>query len=431
MTFKSAANTLGAKAGESEHFALPWLMLLPILLVQTTFQGGMQFTAPLAPFLQADLGISRAQVGLLSSAISGGSLAMVLASGWLADRFGAHLLLFAGPATIGLSLILASRAPSYWLMVVFVIPTGIGVALSAIAASKAVVGWFSAQTRGTAMGIKQTGTSLGVMIGAAVLPPIALAADWRLALGFGAAAVAASGFIALICYRDREASGATSPSQARGTLRALANRNIVLACAAGISFTAVQMSLTTYLVLYLTELRGMEVTSAGNLLALANLAGVTARILYGLLSDRLFGARRKGLLVFSGAASVVAALTTAFFGLTLSPPALLALILFFGLVGIGWTGMFMILLPELAGKDASGMGAAAALASCNLGYFVGPPLFGLIVDLSHSYSLAWLSLAAISAVATIAMVAVRETAPQPPQRIAREAAGSAHGRQDR
>ena len=128
----------------------------------------------------------------------------------------------------------------------------------------------------------------------------------------------------------------------------------------------------------------------------------------GLISDRFFQARRKGLLIFTGSCSAATGVIMATMGGALPFPLLIVLVLIFGFAGLGVTGLFMTMISELAGKDSAGQGAAAGLMGGNIGYFVVPPLFGMIVDVSHSYPLALASMALISALGAVAVSRVKE-----------------------
>jgi len=64
-----------------------------------------------------------------------------------------------------------------------------------------------------------------------------------------------------------------------------------------------------------------------------------------------------------------------------------------------------MLQAEGAAGRAVGLGGMITLAGAAL----GPPLFGLIVDTTHSYTWAWLSLAFGGALCVLLLVFVRES----------------------
>lgn len=385
------------------------VMLIAAWLLQTSTYFGGYATGPVAPFIQDDLHISRAEVGLFVSAFSAGSTLTLLPAGWLADRFGVRLLLAGGPGIVGLLLIAASRTTSFWSMVAAMLIAGLGAGIAGPAATKAVMDWFSARTRGTAMGFKQTGTSLGSAIAAALLPTIALASGWRDAIaicGFTNVAVCIACYLS---YRDPPAATSAAVHKPLSSLwTVLANPNVRLVCATGLCFTATQLTVITYLVLYLKEVLAMPVTFAGGLLAMAQMSGVAGRMVLGLASDRLFGGSRRQMLVLTGVGSVAGVIALALAGAGLPPWLLTVVLLVFGFTGMGYTGLLMTMTSELSGRALTGVSSAVALFACNIGILVGPPLFGLLVDRSQSYSLGWAAMALIAIVGTVLLFPVRE-----------------------
>ncbi|MFC2066472.1 MFS transporter [Chloroflexota bacterium] len=65
-----------------------WVVLL-LVTSAVLAQGLMRQGLPvLYPFIQSEFGLSRAQVGLITSALATGFMATVLLAGWLTDSFG-------------------------------------------------------------------------------------------------------------------------------------------------------------------------------------------------------------------------------------------------------------------------------------------------------------------------------------------------------
>jgi MFS family permease len=65
------------------------------------------------------------------------------------------------------------------------------------------------------------------------------------------------------------------------------------------------------------------------------------------------------------------------------------LVVIFGLTGIGWNAIWLTMVGEAGEKSSSGLATAAGFFIGNLGSLLGPPLFGYIVGLTDSFSMAW------------------------------------------
>jgi ACS family hexuronate transporter-like MFS transporter len=126
------------------------------------------------------------------------------------------------------------------------------------------------------------------------------------------------------------------------------------------------------------------------------------------VSDRLFGGRRRVVLALAGAGSGAAGAATAFVGPATPDLWLAALALLFGLVGIGWNGVQLTLLAELAGKALAGTAVGLGLALSALGVILGPPAFGWAVDAAGGWRAAWFAQAGTMALALLLLAGVRE-----------------------
>ena len=83
-------------------------------------------------------------------------------------------------------------------------------------------------------------------------------------------------------------------------------------------------------------------------------------------------------------------------------------LLLLGVGAVGWGGLFSTLVGETAGAAAAGAAAGVTARLDNIGIFIGPPLFGLIVDRTGSYAPAWWAMVVAAALAACALALVRE-----------------------
>ena len=144
------------------------------------------------------------------------------------------------------------------------------------------------------------------------------------------------------------------------------------------------------MVLYLHEELGFSVQMAGTFLTVAMIAGTAGRIVWGLVSDRVFGGGRiVPLLIISliGAASVFS------FASLSNTVSLYIFFLLSGLMGftlIGWNAVIMILAAELAGPALAGSSLGIIATAGWLGMVTGGPVFGFIAD-RFNYFAGWMS----------------------------------------
>ena len=397
-----------------------WAVLALLFSLQTGASLIILSFGPLAPFLQQDLRINRAQIGLFTSAVYAGSNVFGVVCGWLIDRFGVRLFLLLGPGTVALFFIAVANTSMYGLALVLVFIGGLGYAAINPAAAKSLTYWFSTRARATAIGVMKSGVTIGGATGAALLPGLALLIGWRNGLTAVALAVIALGVLATTVYREspgRESPGRESPGPAppeaqsfglKDLRQVVTNRSILLVGVVGMAFSSVQLSASTYLVLFLTEAVELPVVIAGTYLTVASLSGAAGRVLWGAISDRLFGGRRKTVLFIIGIINASMAFALAFLATSLPAPFLYAIMVIFGFSAFGFTAVYITLLAELVGKEQAATAVGLGLSINGIGIIIGPPLFGFIVDATNTYTYSWSMIGLIAAVGGILMLRTPE-----------------------
>ncbi len=406
---------------------------------------------PLAPFLKSSFHLDNAQIGGLISATAVAYAPTLVFAGWLADRIGVRRALIIGTVITGVGIGAVALAPSYPAMLLLLAFSGFGCGFIYPTAVKAIMVWFPARERGTAVGVNQSAVNISGMLGAAVMPALALAFGWR--SGFLLASVMAFVIcgVAIAFYRDPRpderawgpgaATGVAGSLGADGSLAAgasltmsepeqglpavtgdeaadraalrpgfltvIRSRDILLMGLAAMFLCMVEFSALAHLVLFLHTSWAYTAVAAGGLLAFCQAAGAFGKPLSGLISDRLLGGRRKApllvLALLSGLACAILALMHP--GQTALLWLALALL---GVGAVGWGGLFGTLAGETAGPAAAGAAVGVTGAIDNVGIFIGPPLFGFLVDRYGTYGPAWWAMAGASLAAAVLLAFVRE-----------------------
>jgi ACS family hexuronate transporter-like MFS transporter len=388
---------------------------------------------PLSPFLKQAFHLNNAQIGGLTSATAIAYAPTLLLAGWLVDRIGVRLAVIAGSLVTGVFVGLTALAPTYGVMFLFLALSGFGCGFIYPSAIKAVMLWFPARERATAIGVNQAAVNVSGILGAILMPALALSVGWQAGFLVAAAmAFAVCAFAALAYHDPVRGAGVplAPPAEAvyeveqglplvtgdeaadraavrPGFLTVVRSRDILLLGFAAMCLCVVEFSAMAHLVLFLKNDWAYTAVAAGALLALCQAAGAVGKPLSGLVSDRLLGRRRRpALLALCGLAALACAI------LALAGPGrswlLLAALLMLGLGAVGWGGLLGTLAGETAGSAAAGAAAGVTAALDNVGIFIGPTLFGLIVDRTGSYAPAWWTMVAASAGAAVLLAFVRE-----------------------
>ncbi|HOW94235.1 MAG TPA: MFS transporter, partial [Mycolicibacterium fallax] len=172
---------------------------LSATLFSNVFINGMAF---LIPTLHSQRGLDLAHAGLVSAMPAFGMVMTLVAWGYVVDRIGERTVLTVGSALTAAAGFAAAAADSLPAVQVWLFLGGMAAASSNSASARMVVGWFPPQTRGLAMGIRQTAQPLGVGLGALVIPQVAATHGVSAALLFPAAVCAVAAVLSGVGLLD-------------------------------------------------------------------------------------------------------------------------------------------------------------------------------------------------------------------------------------
>jgi predicted MFS family arabinose efflux permease len=386
-----------------------WAVLALIMAAQVMANVGPLGIPSIAPLIREDLGLSVTQAGSFLSAYYIGPVLISLPAGWLADRWGVRGAMILGQGLIAVGLFAAAAAPSFAFLVVILVLSGAGYGVLNPTTTKAGMAWFPPHQRATVIGLKQIGLPGGGALGALMMPPLALAFGWRVAVAFSAAVVAGLALLTWALYRDLPEPAPAGPARTRSSFwTVLANRDLGLVGVSTLIFAGVQTVFLSFLVLYLRDVVELPLVVAAKYLVAAQASGVAGRVLFGLLSDRIFGGQRRIVLAIAGLGSIGCAVLLAGIAPGTGPALLVPLAAGVGFFGVGWNGVQHTLMAELAGPRAAGTAVGLGLAISSLGVTVCPPVFGLLVEQVGGYGFAWGTLAAGMVAALLLLIPVRE-----------------------
>ncbi|MEX2221479.1 MAG: MFS transporter [Candidatus Rokuibacteriota bacterium] len=386
-----------------------WAVLALIMAAQMMANVGPLGIPSIAPLIREDLGLSVTQAGSFLSAYYIGPVLISLPAGWLADRWGVRGAMVLGQALIAIGLFAAAVAPSFSFLAAIMVLAGTGYGVLNPTTTKAGMAWFPPRQRATVVGLKQIGLPGGGALGALVMPPVAIAFGWRAAVAVSAAAVGALALLTWALYRDLPEPETVEPARAgTGFWTVLANRDLWLVSISALIFAGVQTVFLSFLVLYLDEVVELDLVVAAKYLVAAQVSGVAGRVLFGVLSDRVFGGQRRIVLAIAGVGLIGCALLLSSTAPGTGAGLLVLLAAGIGFFGVGWNGVQHTLMAELAGPRAAGTAVGLGLAISSLGVTLCPPVFGLVVERLGGYGVAWVALAAAMVAALLLLIPVRE-----------------------
>ncbi len=364
-------------------------MLALATLAQTGGCFLVQGLGALGPALQAAFGLDAAQVGFAMSAAQAVPIVGLPVAGLLLDRFSERLIVGLGATMVAASLVGAARAESYGGVLSWLVVASVGYCTVQPGGGKVVAAWFSPDTRGFAMGIRQAGLPLGAALAALILPVAAARNGWQAAFDLGAFAALASGLLFAFFYRpppEPLPERKRTPGMWRERFKEIAPRlpRIVWS---GVALVSVQFAITVYLPLDLRDRFGIPAETGVKLLFGAQFAGAFARILLAAWSDRSRRGRFFPLAMSMGAIALGLAAYIAAPGAPLWLVAGIAAWL--GFFGFGWYGPWIALVSEAAPRGAIGFMIGLAMAINQIFVVLVPPAFGALRDATGTFAYGW------------------------------------------
>jgi len=362
-----------AATGAAQALATLGLYALPVLV---------SYAAP-------DFGLPRAAIGY--------QVGLVYLCAAIASAFGPRQLARWGPARTTQVALLATAAGaamlaagSLWLAVPASVLLGLGYGLTNPAASQILGRLVTAGRRNLVFAVKQMGVPLGLAAGGLVLPRIAEAGGWQVAMLATAGALVVMA-LALAPLRPAwdAGRGGVAPTAGPALLRR-APALVALALTGG-AYGVIQVALGAHMVAMLVGDFLRDPVTAGALVGLSQAMGAAGRVGWAMWADARLGGQRA--LVLIGLGSGLFLLLLPFLQ---GAETWLVALAFAGLgaTTAGWNGVLVAESVRLAPPGAAGAASGAVLSVTFGGAVLGPPAMAVLGTMMGGYALAfaWLAL---------------------------------------
>ena len=263
--------------------------------------------AGVIPLIRSSFGIGPAAAGFLVSVMYGTALVASVPAGVVLDRVdvtravvvAAVALLVAGAWGYA-----AAVAGAYWWLVASRLLGGLAYVVLWNAGATLVGGTVAPANRATAVGVFTASAPFGFALAQFGAPRIASAAGWPAVLPAFAGLAAVGVGLFVVSAVGRSLSVTTEVPDRAALASLFGNREVWTICALGFIAFSLYLFLNSWLPSYLSEELGIGLTLSGLLTALFPAVGVFARTGGGVLSDRLFGGRRRPVAVLAFAVAL-------------------------------------------------------------------------------------------------------------------------------
>jgi predicted MFS family arabinose efflux permease len=380
----------------------PWLVAIMGLF--TVASTNAMTNAGISVFDESilkEFGWSVSELKLRDSITFLGGSVMVLISGWLVDKYGFKPFLLLGLALLATGYFFYSKAQSlthfYLIHCIF----GAVIACSGIMTSLVSSASWANKNAGLAIGITIAGTSVGGMI----LPPLATFLNqkygWRMSFQYEALIPIVLFLIIFLLLKNKIKSSTQNQGETTGLdySEVLKTKQFYMIAIAGALTYLTILSVFSHLFLYMRSLN-FEPKQAGLGLSVLSFAGLTGKLFFGYLSDKI-----NPFLILK------VLMLTMFIGI-LGVGQFHGLIWVFLLItGFGWGGLhtlYNFILLKLFGLKAAGkVNGTVSLAEA-AGGGLGIWLTGYLHDKFEGYQIPFIVLAVLIFVGCLSILRLRE-----------------------
>ena len=364
--------------------------------------------ATAAPLVQDDLHLTPSQLGALFSVFSISYVLFMPATGWLADRFGAKIVLGAGVAIWSIATLSTGFAAGFAGLLGLRLLLGIGESCAFPCASKIIADAVDVGRLGIANGVMGFGYLFGPAVGTLVGGNLMAIAGWRASfIVFGALSL-----LWLVPWRTVvidppvKAEGASSPSPSFREI--LSRRGLWGASLGHFASNYVYYFILTWLPFYLVKSRGFSMESMAAVTFFAYALNAGSALFMGWLADRWIKAGFGATLIYKSIMGITHVVAFAcMVGMLLLPErgCIAALYIFCIVAGFSYPGIFAI--PQIiAGPKATGRWVGVQNALGNVAGIVAPFVTGLLVDRTGLFDVAFGLAAAVNILGFIGWVVI-------------------------
>jgi len=371
-----------------------WVVLFATYMASLAAPLNLFKVPPMLTTLEPIFNLSQTDQGYLMSVFSIMGFVLAIPAGFILKRFGIKMTILCAVAALAVGAGVGAISETLGLLFLGRFIEGAGMGLIMVSAPLAISLWFPADKRGLPMGLWASCVGVGNTVMFILAPKLAAPSQadlsqtyhWENVWWLGALFAAFSFILFAIFFRmpkkdevaqsPAPAGSESAPEAQPSLIKAMANKNLWLLSIAFLTFNLVIMALNTFYPVFLEVVRNYSKESASSTTSLLMMVAILSAPLGSFVSDKL---RSRKIVI------VVPFIIIA--GMFFCP---------FSMEGAGMTQIYLIVMGLMMGPIAPiilaavpetmpspqtiGIGMGIAALGQNVGMFIGPVLFGYLLE---------------------------------------------------
>lgn len=375
-----------------------WVVLFATYMASLAAPMNLFKVPPMLTTLEPIFNLSQTAQGYLMSVFSIMGFLLAIPAGFILKRFGVKTTILFAVAALAIGAGMGAVSKTIGLLFFGRFIEGAGMGLIMVSAPLAISLWFPAAKRGLPMGLWASCIGVGNTIMFFLAPVLAAPTQanpsvyhwekvWWLGSGFAALAfvIFASFFRMPREGETEEAPAAESPGSVPeiqpSLFKAMANRDLLLLSICFLTFNLVIMALNTFYPVFLEVVLSYTKESASSISSLLFLIAIFSAPLGSYISDKIES--RKSIIVIPYAVITILFL----FPFSMTGAATISIYLIIMALMMGPVSpVILAAVPEvMPSPQTIGIGMGVAACGQNIGMFLGPSLFGSLLE-THSWA---------------------------------------------
>lgn len=370
------------KTQELEVASYAWIILAVSFIASVAAPLNQFKVSPVMPVLMEAFNLNLTNAGMLMSVFAITGFVLALPGGLILQRLGLRITGLIAMGCLALGSIVGAIAPSAGILLSSRVIEGVGMGLIAVMAPASIAMWFPREKQGTPMGLWATWVPVGSLIMFLTAPALNNVFGWQ-SIWWFSAAFALLAFVLVWFFMKMPPAAAalehsgeiTSPKEIPDTKKALANRHIWFLAASFGFFNMALISMSTFYPTFLSTVHSYSMATAAFITSITMIVVIFAAPLAGIFSDKI--GSRKALITWPFIILAIMML----FPYTINGAWIIVWTAAMGLIAGAIPTATFAAAPEIMIKpEYAGMGMAVLTLGQNLGMFLGPLLFGAIVE---------------------------------------------------